>query len=94
MLQSQTCLVEMSKVREELNGLPDDADAETLNGLTTRYQRLEAQYRAALIAEQDEVKQETPIEDGQPAEIRGLLGKSSLGGVSHGRRNPEGFGRS
>ena len=77
MLKSQNCLVEMSQIREQINGLPDDADAETLNGLTVRYQRMEAAYRAALIAESDEVKAD-PVEDGQPAEIRGLIRRASL----------------
>ena len=78
MLKSQSCLVEMSQIREQINGLPDDADAETLNGLTARYQRLEAAYRAALIAEGEDAANDPP-EDGQPAAIRGLLRRASLG---------------
>ena len=78
MLKSQNCLVEMSQVREEINALPDDADAETLNGLTARYQRLEAAYRAAVIAESEEAGKDPP-DDGQPAEIRGLIRRASLG---------------
>lgn len=77
MLKSQSALVEMSKIREEINGLPDDADAETLNGLTARYQRTEAAYRAALIAE-TETAAANPPEDGQPAEFRALVRRSSL----------------
>ncbi len=77
MLKSQSALVEMSQIREELNGLPDDADAETLNGLTARYQRIEAAYRAALIAEGQAAALDPP-EDGQPAEIRGLIRRASL----------------
>ena len=77
MLKSQSCLVEMSQIREEINSLPDDADAETLNGLTTRFQRLEASYRAALIAEASDTAAQ-PVEDGQPAELRGLIRRSSL----------------
>ena len=77
MLKSQSCLVEMSQVRGEINGLPDDADAETLNGLTVRYQRIEAAYRAALIAESEDAAANAP-EDGQPAEVRGLIRRASL----------------
>ena len=79
MLKSQSALVEMSKVREEINALPDDADAETLNGLTARYQRTEAAYRAALIAEGEDAPADPPAEDGQQAEVRGLLKRASLG---------------
>ena len=81
MLKSQNCLVKMSEVREELNGLPDDADTEKLNELSKRYQNLEAQYRAALIVEAGEeqkIAAEQP-EDGQPGEIRSLVRRSSLG---------------
>ena len=78
MLKSQSCLVKMSEVREELNALPDDVDTEKLNELTKRYQSLEAQYRAALIVEGEEKAAETPPEDGQPAELRGLIRRSSL----------------
>ena len=77
MLKSQSALVEMSQIREEINGLPDDADAETLNARTLRYQRVEAAYRAALIAESEQATAD-PVEDGQPAEIRGLIRRSSL----------------
>ena len=78
MLKSQSALVEMSKIREEINGLPDDAGVEILNGLTARYQRTEAAYRAALIAEGEEKAATPPPEDGQPAELRGLLRRASL----------------
>ena len=66
---------------EKLNGLPDDADADTLNGLTAEYQRLEAQYRAAVIAEAEEVRQaggDFGPDDGTSAEVRGMLGRVSL----------------
>ena len=79
MLKSQSALIEMSKVREEINALPDDAEADTLNGLTARYQRTEAAYRAALIAEGQDNAAAAPSEDGQPAEVRGLLKRASLG---------------
>ena len=51
MLESQRVAIELSEVREAINGLPADASTDDINELTTKYGRLEARYRAALIVE-------------------------------------------
>lgn len=81
MMKSQTIQREMSGVREKINGLADDADAEALNTLTGEYSRLEAQLRAALVVEEaDEQrdKAEQGRQDGSGAEIRSLMRLVSL----------------
>ena len=81
MLASQRIQRSMSEVREQLNNLPDEADTETLNGLTGEYSRLEAQFRAALLVEEAE-EQRTKVEhsqqDGSGAEIRSLMRLAGL----------------
>ena len=75
MLTSQKIQVQLSEIREKINSLADDADAETLNGLTGEYQRLEAQLRAALLvesADEERDRQERSQDDGSGAEIRTL----------------------
>ena len=78
MLKSQRITIQLSEIRQKINAMPDDASAEDLNALTAEYNRLEAAYRAAIIGEQEETPA-APPEDGQPAEIRRLLGRASLG---------------
>ena len=81
MLKSQSIQRDMSEVREKINTLADDADAETLNTLTGEYGRLEAQLRAALVVEEaDEArdKAEQGRQDGSGAEIRSLMRLVSL----------------
>jgi len=81
MLKSQEVQIKLSEIREKINGLPDDASAEELNGLTGEYQRLEAQYRAAVLVEAEEVRQagaEFGPDDGTSAEVRAMLDRASL----------------
>ena len=54
MRASQRLQVEMSEVREKLNGLADDASKEEVDGLTGQYQSLESKFRAAIINEDAE----------------------------------------
>ena len=57
MRNSQRISVNLSEIREKINGLPDDATKETIDGLTGEYQTLESRYRAALISEDAEDSQ-------------------------------------
>ena len=85
MLKSQSIEVEKSQVREKLNTLPDDAAVEDINELTARYQTLEAQYRAAIIVEAEEVQQrgaegQQGQDSGESAEIAKLLKRATVSG--------------
>ena len=81
MLKSTEIQLKISEVREAINGLPDDADAETLNNHTKEYHRLEAAYRAALVSEADDLAlsgADFGPDDGTSAETRALLDRASL----------------
>ena len=76
MLKSQNIQIKMSEIREQINGLADDAAVEDVNSLTGQYQALEAQYRAALIVEGEEVRAAGEVQgqgqEGESAEVRKL----------------------
>ena len=81
MLESQRTSIEMSEVREQINGLSDDASADEYNALTKTYGQLEARYRAALITEStygggdaDSDAQNDP----EAREIRHLIERSGI----------------
>ena len=67
---SQRLQVEMSEVREKLNGLADDASKEEVDGLTGQYQSLESKFRAAIISEDAEDREAE--QSGEHAENREL----------------------
>ena len=62
---SQRLLVELSEVREQINGFPDDGEKDKLDALTTQYGQLESRYRAALVSEDAE---DATANDGGPVD--------------------------
>lgn len=86
MLESQRISIEMSEVREEINGLADDASADEYNALTKKYGQLEARYRAALITESVDA-QDGADSDAQDSaegrEVRHLIERSSIADFVH-----------
>lgn len=85
MKASQKLALRLSEVRQKLNELlaidaPSEEQRSELASLTQEYQKLEPEYRAALIAESDAGAQtETREEDGESAEYRALVERSQLG---------------
>ena len=89
MTNAQKLGVRLSEIRQRLNeiaGLPaDDVTAEIRaesDGLTAEYQAKETQHRAAVVAEADEARAaegEFGAGDGEPAEVRGLLSRVTIG---------------
>ena len=75
MLESQRHALEMSQLREQINGLADDAPDAERDDLTKRYQSLESKYRAALVLEDTEEKESTP----ENREFDSLLNGADMG---------------
>ena len=57
MLPSQKLSLRLSKVRQELADLPDDAEDSAADALTDQYVKLETEYRSALVAEAEDQRQ-------------------------------------
>ena len=89
MTLSQKITLRLSEIRQRLNeiaGLEGDAMTDEIRNeadkLTGEYRDKETQHRAAVVAEADEERSargELGNGDGQPAEIRALMGRVSLG---------------
>lgn len=84
MKPSQKLALRLSEVRQKLNELlaldaPNEEQRSELASLTQEYQKLEPEYRAAVIAESDGPATETREEDGESAEYRALVERSQLG---------------
>ena len=77
MLESQRLQIQLSECRTKLNALADDAPDADRDALVTEYNGLESRFRAALVKEAEAIEA-APVEDGQPAEVRGLLGRASI----------------
>ena len=88
MLTSQRLAIRISEIRQRLNeiaGLDDDAMTDEVRAeadrLASEYRDKETQHRSALIAEGEEqarAEGEFDRGDGEPAEVRALLGKVTL----------------
>ena len=85
MTPAQKIALKQSEVRQKINDLLGkdeltDAERAELGNLTTRAQQLEIEYRAALVAGEDDTPEETTTE-GTPEdrELRSLIDDSSLG---------------
>ena len=89
MTNAQKLALRLSEIRQRLNeisGLETDAmtpevRAET-DGLTAEFQAKETQHRAALVSESDEARAaegEFGAGDGEPAEVRALLDRVTIG---------------
>ena len=89
MTNAQKLAVRLSEIRQRLNeiaGLADDAMTDEIrnesDSLTTEYRAKETQHRAALVVEADEQREaagEFGNADGEPAEVRALMGRVNLG---------------
>ena len=89
MTNAQKLAIRLSEIRQRLNeiaGLEGDAVTEEVrneaDALTTEYRAKETQHRAALVAEADEQRAaegEFGNADGEPAEVRALLDKVTIG---------------
>ena len=89
MTNAQKLAVRLSEIRQRLNeiaGLEGDAVTDEIRAeadtLTTEYQSKETQHRAALVVEADEQRAaagEFGNADGEPAEVRALMGRVNLG---------------
>ena len=90
MTNAQKLAVRLSEIRQRLNeiaglegdSMTDEIRAET-DTLTTEYQTKETQHRAALVVEADEQRAAAGElgnnGDGEPAEVRALMGRVNLG---------------
>ena len=78
MLESQRLQIQISECRAKLNALADDAPDADRDALVTEFNSLESRFRAAVVKESSDAGANPPPEDGQPAEIRGLLAKASI----------------
>ena len=88
MTTSQRTAIRISEIRQRLNeiaGLADDAVTDEIrneaDGLTAEFRRVETQHRAAIIAEGEEQRTaegEFGNADGEPAEVRALIGRVTL----------------
>lgn len=88
MFRSQTLAIRLSEIRQRLNevaGLEGDALTDEIRAeadkLTGEYRDKETQHRAALVAESDDERAAEGIfgnSDGEPAEVRALLGRVRL----------------
>ena len=88
MTTSQRTAIRISEIRQRLNeiaGLADDAMTDEIRAeadkLTGEFRNAETQHRAALIAEGEEQRQaegELGDGDGEPSEVRALLGRATL----------------
>ena len=89
MTRSQTLSIRLSEIRQRLNeiaGLEGDAMNDEVrtesDRLTGEYRDKETQHRAALVGEADEVRAaegEFGNADGEPAEVRALMGRVNIG---------------
>ena len=86
MKASQRVALEMSEKREKLNGLlavdeltEDQRDA--LGKLTSRLQELEAEARAAIMAEGETTVTKTTVTDGESDELRSLIDRANIGNI-------------
>ena len=85
---AQRLAIRLSEIRQRLNdisGLADDAMSDEIRGeadkLTAEYKNAETQHRAALVAEGDEQRAaegEFGNADGEPGEVRALLGRVGI----------------
>ena len=86
MTTAQRLAIRLSEIRSKLNDLSGVGDLSEeqrneIDSLSTEYQAKEAQHRAALTVEADEQRQaagEFGNGDGEPAEVRALLGRVNL----------------
>ena len=78
MYKSQSLLIEQSTIREQINALPEDAPSEELDALTKKFQRNEAEYRAALVMEAAEI---ATAPDAEMTEIRQLVTRANVGNI-------------
>ena len=86
MTNAQKLSIRLSEIRSKLNelsGLEDltDEQRNEIDSLTSEYQAKEAQHRAAIVTEADEQRQaesEHGNGDGEPAEVRALIGRAPL----------------
>ena len=88
MTTSQRTAIRISEIRQRLNeiaGLADDAMTEEVrneaDALTAEFRNAETQHRAALVAEGEEqsaAEGELGNADGEPAEVRALLGRVGI----------------
>ena len=91
MTNAQELAIRLSKIRQRLNeiaGLPADDVTEEVraesDGLTAEYQAKETQHRAALVVEADEARAaegEFGNGDGEPAEVRALMNRITIGAL-------------
>ena len=89
MTNAQKLAIRLSEIRQRLNeisGLADDAMTDEIRAeadkLTGEYKNAETQHRSALIAEGEEQRAaegEFGNADGEPAEVRALLGRVGIG---------------
>ena len=80
MRPSQSITVQMSELREKINGLPAEAEASEIDALTKTYTGMEARYRAAVIVEAGE-DERAASEDGPDDEAKekaAIKAKASL----------------
>ena len=79
MLASQRIALEMSQVRQQINDFPEDGEDAKRDELTTRYQSLESQYRAALVTEDtQEVDRDGDTPEGR--ELGRMRDRASIAG--------------
>ena len=71
--------LKLSGLRQSINDFDDTGAAEDLDKLTTEYRQAETEYRAALVVEDVDQGPARNGQDGEAAELRGLVRKASLG---------------
>ena len=79
MNKSTRLQVRMSKLRDSINELPDDAPVADRDALTSEYTALESQFRSALITESDDLANGDQMAGGEGNEVRGLLSRIGVG---------------
>lgn len=84
MKPSQKLALRLSEVRQRLNELlaldaPSDEERAEMAAKTQEYQKLEPEFRAAVIADGQPEDVETRAEDGESVEYRALVERSQLG---------------
>ena len=86
MKPSQKIALEMSTKREALNVLLaveslSDEQRTDMGGLTSRLQELEAEARAAIMAEGEPTVIHTTVADGEDRELRSLIDRANVGNI-------------
>ena len=94
MRESVRLAIQLSELRESLNGFPEDGESEKRDALVADYTKAESEFRAALVKEDSDSGPARNSADGEGAELRRMKRDANFGqyvAAAAGRRGVQGI---